>query len=102
VQYTSNSDDTGAPLNPPPGTPYTLPGRTRGTTRTIYRTDSLGTTSANATGVTITTGTKSLTIGASGTNASNAVVGEIVYFERALTDAEVTQVIAHLGTAWGI
>ncbi len=102
AHFKSNADDAGAQLACMAGSNYVLTGRISGSSRTFYRTDSLGTTTSTATGVTITTGTKALTLGLSGTDASNAAIGEIVYFQRALTDVEVAQMIAYLGTGWGI
>jgi hypothetical protein len=102
AHFKSNADDTGAELTCTPGSYYVLTGRISGSSRTFSRTDSLGTTSATATGVTITAGNKALTFGAAGSDASNASIGEVVYFNRALTDPEVAQMVAHLGAAWGI
>jgi hypothetical protein len=102
AHFKSNADNAGAQLACTPGSTYVLSGRISGTTRTFYRRDAAGTTTSTATGNTITTGSKALTFGASGTDASNAMVGEVVYFQRALSDAEVTQMINWLGTAWGI
>ena len=102
AHFKSNADNAGAQLACTPGSTYVLTGRISGTTRTFYRSDATGTTTSTATGNTITAGTKALTFGASGTDASNAMFGEVVYFQRALSDAEVTQMINWLGTAWGI
>jgi len=83
---------------------YVLAGRIAGTTRS-YTTISatLGSSTVSGTGVSISAGSKVLYVGRSEINeVSNALIGEIVYYNRALTDAERDKVITYLRASWGI
>jgi hypothetical protein len=86
------------------GTSYIAVGRISGNLREFMQFSTAGGplgTSAN--GVTISPGMRSFYVGASDAlEPSNAVIGELLYYDRALTNPERDAVIAYLRGEWGI
>ncbi|MEQ9651742.1 MAG: fibrinogen-like YCDxxxxGGGW domain-containing protein [Sandaracinaceae bacterium] len=103
THFQSQNDNTGNELTLTSGGNYVLAGRIAGTARTFSASDLSGTTSATGSGVSITPGSKVLYVGSSEISEdSRAYIGELVYFTRALSDAERDQVIAYLQSQWGL
>jgi len=104
THFQSSNDNAGVELPLKDGMNYVLAGRVAGTTRTYMSVSStLGTSSVSGTGVSISAASKVLWVGRSEINeSSNAYIGEIVYYNRALSDAERDKVIAYLRLVWGI
>jgi CSLREA domain-containing protein len=100
VHFQSANDNAGAELNLLAGNVYVLSARISGGKRTFTATQTTTvTTSADGTG--IVPGDKALYVGKSDAGeASQAAIGELLYYDKALTDAERAQVVTYLRTAW--
>ena len=104
MHFQSNNDNVGVKLGLTTNGNYVLTGRITGQTRYFSAISTAGgIITAAGTPVSIAPGSKILYVGASDINeASNAYIGELLYYNRALSDIERDQVIAYLRTAWGI
>jgi len=104
THFQSVNDNAGVELTVANGTNYVFAGRIAGTTRYYSTTSTVGgTATVTGTGNSIAAGSKILYVGRSEINeASNAYIGEIVYYDRPLSDVERDKVIAYLRTLWGI
>jgi len=104
IHFQSVNDNAGVELTLVKDTNYVLAGRITGTTRYFSATSTAaGTVSTSGTGNSISVGSKPLYVGRSEINeVSNAYIGEIIYYNRPLTDAERDAVLAYLRTVWGI
>ncbi|MCX5747181.1 MAG: hypothetical protein NT062_32325 [Proteobacteria bacterium] len=105
MHWQTNNDNTNVELTLVQGTQYVLTGRFTGTTRYFSSAtlDGLAPTFVESMDAshTITAGTKPLSVGTSDAGeASNAVIGELVYYDRALSDVERDAVIAYLRSVW--
>ena len=101
LHWQSVNDNTGAELVLMANGDYVLVGRISGTAR-YFSATSDKTVTATATGNSITEGNKPLYIGKSQNNeASNAYIGELVYFDRALSDTDRDAVLNYLEASWG-
>jgi hypothetical protein len=85
------------------GVNYVVAGRINGTARDYTLTSGGTTQSTNCTGNSISAGAPPLYLGTSDSNEqSNAAIGEVLYFDRALSDTERDMVVAYLTARWGI
>ena len=102
LHWQSANDNTGAELTLASGTSYVLAGRIGGTNRDFMSVELGGATAtATATGNNISVGNKSLYVGSSDVGESyRGLVGEFIYYDRALSDAERAAVIAYLESRW--
>ena len=105
LHWQTNNDNANVELTLVPDEAYVLTGRFDGNARYFAAAALTGTSPAPAAIVdashTIAAGTKPLYVGSSDANeASNAFIGELVYFSRALDDAERDAVIAYLHARW--
>ena len=105
LHWQTNNDNTNMDLTLVQGTAYVLTGRFAGNDRYFSAATFDGTapveTSITDASHTITGGDKSLYVGTSDADeASNAYIGDLVYFDRALTDPERDQVIDYLRRLW--
>jgi len=103
--FQSVTDATHVALALSPTTTYVLSGRINGGTRSMTATalpTGVTTSASFVDGApTITAGSKVLWVGASSAgDASNAAIGELVYYDRALSDGERDAVIAYLRAIW--
>lgn len=103
VHFQSNNDNAGVEITLTQNTNYVLAARISGNTRDFLASSVLGVTSTSGSGVTIAPGDKLLRVGTSDVGESaNAYVGEILYYNRTLSNAERDVVTAQLRAAWGI
>jgi len=103
THFQSVNDNTGVELSLAAGTNYVLSGRITGSTRDYSSTSGCVTNSATGTGNSILPSNLNFYVGISDNNErSNAYIGEILYYNRSLSDVERAQVIAYLTKAWGI
>ncbi|MBI5497406.1 MAG: hypothetical protein HY904_20495 [Deltaproteobacteria bacterium] len=104
IHFQSNNDNAGAELVCRAGPTYILAGRTMGGLRELTATSTdEGTVFAASQGVSITPGNKTLYVGRSDADeASNAYLGELLYFDRPLEDPERDAVITYLQHAWRV
>ena len=104
MHFQSNNDNFGVKLALTTNGNYVLTGRITGQTRYFSATSTAGgIITAAGTPVSIVPGSKILYVGSSNINeASNAYIGELLYYNRSLSDIERDQVIAYLRSAWGI
>ena len=105
LHWQTNNDNTNVDLTLVPNATYVMTGRFDGNARYFSATAFTGASPAPASIVdashTISPGSKPLHVGTSDVGeASNAFIGELVYFGRALTDPERDAVIAYLRTLW--
>jgi hypothetical protein len=101
--FQSVNDNAACDLPLTTGTNYVLTGRITGTTRYFSSTTLGSTASTTCSGNSIAPANLNFYVGASDNNEhSNAYIGEIVYFNRSLSDAERDLMIGYLGTRWGI
>jgi hypothetical protein len=104
VQYQTNNDNgtTFVPLTA--GTDYLLTGRMDASDRKFsVRSAGNTTTVTSGASTTLSVGNKALYIGRSDLGeGSRAYMAEIVYFDRALSDAEIDQVSSYLTARWSI
>ena len=105
LHWQTNSDNTNMNLTLVGDTSYVMTGIFAGTSRyfsaTTFDSSTLTPVSIIDASHTITASAKPLYVGRSSNNeASNAAIGELVYFNRALTTAERDAVIAHLRALW--
>jgi len=107
VHFQTSNDNTGAQVTLTTGTNYVLMGRmvqSSSPLREIMAISSAGTmTDSASTALSSVVSAPSLYVGGSDAGEhSNAYIGELLYFNRALTNAERDAVIAYLRTGWGI
>lgn len=103
LHFQSSNDNFGVQLVCQAAEPMLLVGTLEGTTRTLRLVDSTGDRQVSGSGVSISAGNQALWVGRSDIGeASNALIGELLYFNRALTPAETDQLVADLTAAWGI
>jgi hypothetical protein len=104
MHFQSNNDNAGVKLALTTNGNYVLTGRITGPTRYFSAISTAGgIITAAGSPVSIVPGSKILYVGTSIINeASNAYIGELLYYNRSLSDIERDQVIAYLRTAWGI
>src|SRR5262249_36723385 len=105
LHWQTNTDDTNMELTLVAAHAYVLAGRFAGLARTFSATPLDGAPPSEVSIVdashTITAGDKALYVGTSDNAlASNAIIGELVYFDRALADSERDQVIDYLRRVW--
>jgi len=100
LRMQSANDATGVALPVQAGQSYVVTARISPASRGLWTTTS--TTSAKTGGTsTIVPGSKTFYVGRSDSGeASNAVIGEILYYNKALSDDDVQTVLAYLRTAW--
>jgi hypothetical protein len=102
THFQSNNDNANVELSLNTGTNYVLAGRVTGSTRYYSATTNSTVSTSGGSGVSITAGSKALYVGLSDVNEpSNAYIGELVYYNRSLSDVERDQVISFLRSAWG-
>ncbi len=103
LHFQSSNDNSGVQLVCRAAEPMLLVGTLEGTTRTLRLVDSTGDRQVSGSGVSISAGTKALWVGRSDIGeSSNALIGELLYFNRALSSAETDQLVTDLTAAWGI
>jgi hypothetical protein len=106
VHWQTNNDNTGDQLTLGSGTNWVLVGRMDPTNGRYFSATSTAAGLVSTTAAppnSITAGSKVLYIGKSDANeASNAYIGQVVYYDRSLLDSERDQVIAYLRAGWGI
>lgn len=103
LHFQSSNDNAGVQLVCQAAEPMLLVGTLEGTTRTLRLVDSTGDRQVSGSGVTISSGDRVLWVGRSDIGeSSNALIGEILYFNRALSAAETNQLVTDLTAAWGI
>ena len=103
LHWQSVNDNYNCELTFAANTNYVAVGRIDGTTRTFYAYNSSANTATSTSGNSISPGYKTIYVGTSNImEASNAYIGEIVYYNRALNDTERDLVVAYLRTQWGI
>jgi cysteine-rich repeat protein len=105
LHWQTNSDNANMKLTLTADTSYVMTGIFDGNARYFEASTFDGSTIAPVSIVdgshTITTGDKTMFVGTSGADeASNAAIGELVYFNRALSDVERDAVIAYLQALW--
>ncbi len=101
VHFQSQNDNSGGELTLKSGRAYVLCGRISGGKR-YFSATATTTSRVAAADSTVAPGKKALYIGRSeGNEASLATFGEILYYGKALSDAERDQVIVYLRVAWG-
>ena len=105
LHWQTANDNANVDITVTSNTDYILTGRISGTARYFSATAFSGTSPALATFTdtvqTISAGSKILYVGASDQNeASNAQIGDLIYFTRALTDVERDAVIEYLRRLW--
>jgi hypothetical protein len=106
AHWQTNNDNAGDQLTLSSGTNWLLVGRMDPTNGRYFSATStagglISTTAAAPNS--ITAGTKTLYIGKSDIGeASNAYFGQVLYYNRSLSDAERDQVVTYLRAAWGI
>jgi cysteine-rich repeat protein len=105
LHWQTNNDNVNVNVTLTSNTDYVMTGRLGNNMRYFSATAFSGTSPTPASftdaSQTITAGNKSLFVGSSDNNeASNAFIGELVYFNRALSDAERDSVIAYLRRLW--
>jgi len=105
LHWQTNNDNTNVDLMLVQDTSYVMTGRFDGNARHFSATTFSGTPPAPVEIVdashTITAGSRPLYVGSSDNNeASNAFIGELVYYSRALSDAERDVVIDYLRDNW--
>jgi ribosomal protein S11 len=102
LQFQSNSVNGAPQLSATNSVNYILVGRITGSTREFWRhsdTEVLG--FATGSGVSITTGNKSIYVGKSETNeACNSTIGEILYYNTSLSNADVSSNVLYLQNKW--
>jgi hypothetical protein len=102
IQFQSNNENGRPELIATNGVNYILVCRISGNTREFWRysdTQALG--SATSTGVTIVTGNKILYVGKSDVNeACNSTIGEILYYNATLSNADVNANVLYLQNKW--
>jgi hypothetical protein len=85
------------------GQSYILGARMDASDRYFESTQAGNTFSTNATGNSTSAGSKTLWVGQSENGEmSRAVIGEIIYYDRALTNGEMDDVRTYLASVWGI
>jgi cysteine-rich repeat protein len=105
LHWQTNNDNVNMDLTLAPDTSYILAGRFEGNARYFSATAFAGSSPAPVSIVdvshSITAGSKQLFVGSSDNNEpSNAFVGDLVYYNRALSDAERDAVIDYLRRLW--
>ena len=105
LHWQTNNDNVNVEVTLLPNTDYVMTGRLGNNMRYFSATAFSGTSPAAASfsdaSQSITVGDKQLFVGTSDNNeASNAYIGDFVYFNRALSDAERDSVIAYLRRLW--
>jgi hypothetical protein len=103
IQFQSDNINGTAELSTTNGVNYILVGRISGNNREFWRysdTEALG--FATGSGVSIVTdNNKSIYVGKSDNNeACNSTIGEILYYNASLSDADVTQNVTYLQKKW--
>ena len=102
IQFQSNNVNGPPELSTTNNVNYILIGRINGSTREFWRysdTEALG--FASGTGVSIATGNKSIYVGKSDNNEScNSTIGEILYYNSSLSNADVSSNLLYLQTKW--
>ena len=102
IQFQSNNVNGPPELSTTNNTNYILIGRISGSTREFWRysdTQALG--FSTGTGVSIVTGNKSIYVGKSENNeSSNSTIGEILYYNSALSNADVSANLSYLQNKW--
>ena len=102
VHFQSQNDNSGAELTLNPSSAYVLCGRIAGGKR-YFSATTTATSWVEAAGASMVPGKKALYVGRSDNGeASLVTVGEVLYYGKALTDAERDAVIAYLRVAWGL
>jgi hypothetical protein len=102
VNFHSNNDNTDVQLLMSNNTNYIWVCRIVGNTREFWAySDTQSTRYISGTPVTITAGIKTLYVGRSDTNeACNSTIGEILYYNASLSDADVTKNVGYLQNKW--
>ncbi len=105
LHWQTNNDNTNVDLTLTSGANYVMTGRMGGNARYFSATAFSGSSptpvSFTDASQSITAGSKVLYVGSSDANeASNAFIGDLLYFNYALTDAERDQVIDYLSRLW--
>jgi hypothetical protein len=102
IQFQSSNINGPPELSATNGVNYILVGRISGNNREFWRysdTEALG--FATGSGVSIVTGNKSIYVGKSDNNeACNSTIGEILYYNASLSDADVTKNVTYLQKKW--
>ena len=102
THFQSNNDNANVELSLANGTNYILAGRVTGSTRYYSATSTSTVSTSGGNGVTINPGFADLYVGRSDAGeVANAVIGELVYYNRSLTNGERDAVIAYLQKRWG-
>ncbi len=103
--WQTNNDNTNMDLTLAAGTTYVMTGRFAGNAR-YFSSQTFDAAPPNENAIvdashTITAGSKTMYVGTSSNGeASNAFIGELVYFNRALSDMERDQMIDYLRQLW--
>jgi len=105
LHWQTSNDNTNMNLSLTADTPYVMTGIFDGLTRyfsaTTFDTSTITPVTITDASHSITATTKAMYVGSSDANeASNAVIGQLLYFNRALSDAERDEVIAYLRALW--
>jgi hypothetical protein len=101
VNFHSNNDNTDVQLLMSDNTNYIWIGRIVGNTRQFWAYSETESRFISGTPVTITAGIKTLYVGKSDSNeACNSTIGEILYYNASLSDADVTKNLAYLQNKW--
>lgn len=101
MHFQSNNDNGGVELQLQGGMFYVLAGRVSGSMRYLSATSQAGTIASMGGGVTIEPRHAQLFVGTSDAmERSNALIAELVYYSRPLSDGERDQVIASLRQKW--
>jgi hypothetical protein len=104
MHFQSLNDNAGNDLPFNPGTSYIAVGRINGNTREFFELSAAGGFLGNSTGgSSISPNSQLLYVGKSDAGEpSNAVIGELLYYDRALSNPERDAVIAYLRGEWGL
>jgi len=104
THFQSVSDNSGVELTLGADTNYILSGRVQGTTRSyIAVTSGAALAKAEGSGNSIGAGTKVLYVGSSDASEdSKAFIGQILYYNKALTDTDRDIILNWLRASWGI
>ena len=106
LQFQSNNDNSSAQIPMQDAKNYIFVGRIVGTGSTATRqlwaySDTLSMQYVTGTNVTITPGNKYMFVGKSDiAEACNSTIGEILYYNASLSDADVTRNVAYLHKKW--
>ncbi len=102
IQFQSNNVNGPPELSATNNTNYILIGRINGSTREFWRySDTEASGFATGSGVSIVTGNKSIYVGKSDNNeVCNSTIGEILYYNSSLSNADVSANLLYLQNKW--